>query len=74
MYHMNTNLVSEKGYSTNMALIVLMDKILNAIDNGELVLGVFWTLASQAFSTINHDILFSKLYKYGGLINYFRLV
>ena len=34
-----------KGYSTNMALIVLMDKILNAIDNGEVVLGVFWTLA-----------------------------
>ena len=53
-----------KGYSTNMALIVLMDKILNAIDNGEVVLGVFLDL-SQAFSTINHDILFSKLYKYG---------
>ena len=41
-----------------------MDKILNAIDNGEVVLGVFLDL-SQAFSTINHDILFSKLYKYG---------
>ena len=34
-----------KGYSTNMALKVLMDKILNAIDNGEVVLVFFWTLA-----------------------------
>ena len=53
-----------KGYSTNMALIVLMDKILNAIDNGEVVLGFFWTLARH-FLLSTMIFYFFKLYKYG---------
>ena len=45
-----------KGYSTNMALITLVDKILTAINNGEYVIGVFLDLR-KAFDTVNHEIL-----------------
>ena len=53
-----------KGYSTNMALITLVDKILTAINNGEYVIGVVLDLR-KAFDTVNHEILLKKLYKYG---------
>jgi hypothetical protein len=54
-----------RGYhSTNMALIVLIDKIASAIDKGEQVLGVFLDFR-KAFDTVNHHILLNKLYKYG---------
>ncbi len=45
----------QKGHSTNMALIVLVDKIMSALDNGDIVLGVFIDL-SKAFDTVNHTI------------------
>ena len=51
-------------YSTYMALIQLMEKISDAIDKGEYVLGVFIDF-SKAFDTINHDILIDKLQHYG---------
>ena len=50
--------------STNMALITLVDKISSAIDNGECVIGVFIDLR-KAFDTVDHNILISKLNKYG---------
>ena len=50
--------------STNLALIYLVDKIAKAIDEKEIVLGVFLDF-SKAFDTINHTILFSKLNHYG---------
>ena len=53
-----------EGYSTNMALVILVDKILEAIDSGEIVIGVFLDF-SKAFDTVNHTILLDKLYKYG---------
>ena len=46
------------------ALIYLVDKIAKAIDEKEIVLGVFSDF-SKAFDTINHKILFSKLNHYG---------
>ena len=49
-----------EGHGTNMALIVLMDKILNFIDSGDVVLGVFLDF-SKAFDTVDQKILLEKL-------------
>ena len=47
-----------------MALIVLMDEILKALDEGKIVLGVFLDI-SKAFNTVDHSILLKNLFKYG---------
>ena len=51
-------------HSPNLAMIFLVDKISNALDKGEYVLGLFLDF-SKAFDTVNHDILFTKLEHYG---------
>jgi hypothetical protein len=51
-------------HSTNMAIVTLIDKISNALDNGEYVIGVFLDL-QKAFDTVNHKILLNKLHRYG---------
>jgi hypothetical protein len=50
--------------STYMALMILYDKISEALDKGEHVIGIFVDLR-KAFDTIDHSILLSKLSYYG---------
>ena len=47
-----------------MALISLIDKLTQAIENCEYVIGVFLDF-SKAFDTVDHKILLDKLYHYG---------
>ena len=64
------NLLSDSQYgfrtsmSTNMALMELTEEITNSIDKGKYAVGIFVDL-KKAFDTINHDILISKMERYG---------
>ena len=53
-----------KRHSTSVALMVLTDKIIKALNDGKYVLGVFLDF-SKAFDLVNHKILLRKLYCYG---------
>ena len=53
-----------KQFSTNHALISIVEKIRNSLDKNMFVCGVFIDL-EKAFDTVNHDILLSKLDHYG---------
>jgi retron-type reverse transcriptase len=53
-----------KNHSTTLALIEIIDNILNAMDKGLYTCGIFIDF-SKAFDTINHTILLSKLEHYG---------
>ena len=48
-----------KEHSTAIALMLLTDRISNALYNGEYVLGVLLDF-SKAFDTVNHEILLRK--------------
>ena len=52
------------GYSTSLAMIYLVDKISQSLDNGDYVLGLYLDF-TKAFDTVNHAILLQKLEHYG---------
>jgi len=52
-----------KGYSTEQAILEIIDNLNSAIDNKHITCGLFLNF-SKAFDTVNHDILLSKLYTY----------
>ena len=56
-------------HSTNMAVIKLINKIVNASNNNEITAGIFLDL-SKAFDTIKHDILLDKMahYRFRGIV------
>ena len=51
-------------HSPNLAMICLVDKILNALEKGEYVLGLFLDF-SKAFDTVKQQILLKKMEYYG---------
>ena len=53
-----------KSHSTNHAIISLVEKVNNALDSGNVLVGVFLDL-KKAFDTVDHKILLGKLFKYG---------
>ena len=52
------------NHSTELAVLEMIEKITNAIDNKMISIGIFIDL-KKAFDTINHDILVQKLSNYG---------
>ena len=53
-----------KNYSTTQTLIDISQKIMDALDTGEYACGIFIDL-QMAFDTVDHEILFEKLFHYG---------
>ena len=52
------------NHSTFMALIILVENLVDALDNGNCAVGIFLDF-QKAFDTVDHGILLDKLYCYG---------
>ena len=54
----------QEGKAIYMALLVQIEKITEALDKGESVIGVFLDF-SKGFDIVVHAMILSKLHKYG---------
>ena len=54
----------QKNHSTHMSLSSLIDRLTNAVEDGEYVVGIFLDFP-KTFDIVDHDILLEKLYHYG---------
>ena len=54
----------QENRSTYMAIICMLEKLVNALENGEFGIGVFIDFR-KAFDTVDHGIILEKLYYYG---------
>ena len=52
------------GHTTSMAILTLLDRVIEALKNKEYTIGIFLDF-SKAFDTVNHNILIKKLEAYG---------
>ena len=52
------------NHSTFMALVILIENLVNALDNGKCAEGIFLDF-QKAFDTVDHSILLDKLHCYG---------
>ena len=52
------------NHSTFMVLVILVENLVNALDNGKCAVGIFLDF-QKAFDTVDHGILLDKLYCYG---------
>ena len=52
------------NHSTFMALVVLIENLVNVLENGKCAVGIFLDF-QKAFDTVDHGILLDKLYCYG---------
>ena len=52
------------NHLTFMALIILVENLVDALDNGNCAVGIFLDF-QKAFDTVDHGILLDKLYCYG---------
>ena len=53
-----------KDFSTNLAILTLLESIQKALDDGQFACLIFIDL-EKAFDTVSHDILLEKLNHYG---------
>ena len=63
-YYMKINMAFENKSSTHLALLSFVDKVIQAIEEGEYAVGVFLDF-SKGFDTVDHGILLDKLDHYG---------
>ena len=63
-FFVNEQFGFRKSHSSYMALMTLMDKLIESLDKREYIMGIFLDF-SKAFDTVDHEILLKKLYHYG---------